>query len=158
METIQYSLKNTNAYSININNIISKKLNVTSDNYTIQDKKNINKEIKTLKEKINEQKINEEKINDNNNIFDKHCLNLYGLKTCILFYEDNYNIEVRLLDKINTYDNTFQKIKEDSLYKDIPFFLENKYTVIIVKNINSLYNKDNPFDTKEITDIHLPPN
>jgi hypothetical protein len=148
METIQYSLKNTNAYSININNIISKKLNVTSDNYQTQDKKNMNKEIKTLKEKIN----------DSNNIFDKHCLNLYGLKTCILFYEDNYNIEVRLLDKINTCDNTFQKIKEDSLYKDIPFFLENKYTVIIVKNINSLYNKDNPFHTKEITDIHLPPN
>ena len=148
METIQYSLKNTNAYSININNIISKKLNVTSDNYTIQDKKNITKEIKTLKEKIN----------DSNNIFDQHCFNLYGLKTCILFYEDNYNIEVRLLDKINTYDNTFQKIKEDSLYKDIPFFLENKYTVVIVKNINSLYNKDNAFDTKEITDIHLPPN
>ena len=141
METIQYSLKNTNNYSIDIKNFIPKSLSTNNTNHNIKQDTS-NKEIIE----------NKSKINDINNIFDKHCLNLYGVKTCILFYEDNYNIEIRLLDKINKNINEivkFEKIKQDSLYKHIPFFLEKRYTVVIIKNTSK--------NQKEITDIHLPP-
>ena len=135
METIQYSLKNT--YSINIAKIISQ-----NENTHIQ--KNLDKSCLNLQDILNV-----ENTNNKNNIFDNHCIKLYGKKTCILFYEDNYNIEVRLLDKITNI--SFNKIQETSLYKDIPDLLEQKYTVVIVKTIDSLSDK------KEITDIHLPP-
>jgi len=145
METIQYSLK-SNTYSINIQNIIPKSLN----------NRNGIKEDITLNGNINNPEIIQNKsttkINDINNIFDKHCLNLYGSKTCILFYENNSHIEVRLLDKINKNSNEiikFEKIKEDSLYKIIPFYLEKRYTVVIIKSTSQ--------HKKEITDIHLPP-
>jgi hypothetical protein len=147
METIQYSLNNTNTYSINVTNIISKNhtLHEIKQDIIISKNKNTNnKEIIQNKSKA--------KINDINNIFDKHCLNLYGSKTCILFYENNYNIEVRLLDKIDKNLNEiikFEKIKEDALYKIIPFYLEKKYTVVIIKSTSQ--------HKKEITDIHLPP-
>jgi hypothetical protein len=140
METIQYSLKNT--YSINIAKIIS----TQNENTNIE--KKLDKNCFNLQDSLNIENTN--LINNNkNNIFDNHCIKLYGKKTCILFYEDNYNIEVRLLDKITNI--SFNKIKETSLYKDIPNLLENKYTVVIVKTI------DSSSDTKEITDIHLPP-
>jgi hypothetical protein len=144
METIQYSLKNTNAYSINVTHIISK--NTNHHFREIKEDKNKSQDKNKAQDK------NEAKIDDTNNIFDKHCLNLYGSKTCILFYENNYNIEIRLLDKIDKHINEivkFEKIKEDSLYKIIPFYLEKKYTVIIIKSTSQY--------KKEITDIHIPP-
>lgn len=148
METIQYSLKNT--YSINIKKIIS-----PNENTNINENVNGNtiRHISTLSSSIadnrcipNTQNL---KNNNKNNIFDNHCIKLYGNKTCILFYEDDYNIEVRLLDNIQNI--IFDKIKENSLYKDIPNLLEKKYTVVIVKTVDNLSN------TKDITDIHLPP-
>lgn len=149
METIQYSLKNTNNYSIDIKNFIPpKSLSTNNTNHDIK------QDILSNEDPNNKEILeNKSKINDINNIFDKHCLNLYGVKTCILFYEDNYNIEIRLLDKINKNINEivkFEKIKQDSLYKYIPFFLDKRYTVVIIKNTSK--------NKKEITDIHLPPN
>ncbi len=145
METIQYSLKNT--YSINIKKIISLNEN-TNQNTNIQTTRQ-----RTLPTTLpddryipNTQNL---KNNNKNNTFDNQCIKLYGNKTCILFYEDDYNIEVRLLDKIQNF--IFDKIKENSLYKDIPNLLEKRYTVVIVKTIDNLLN------TKDITDIHLPP-
>lgn len=147
METIQYSLKNT--YSINIKKIISPNGN-TNENENINSTRHrgiLSSSIADNKCIPNTQNL---KNNNKNNQFDNHCIKLYGSKTCILFYEDDYNIEVRLLDKIQNI--IFDKIKENSLYKDIPNLLEKRYTVIIVKSVDNLSN------TKDITDIHLPPN
>lgn len=138
METIQYSLKSVNTYSININNLIIKGQGQKQNKL-----KNHNSKVKATSTDASTQQ---------NNIFDNYCIKVYGKKTCILFYEDIYFnetqvIEVRFLDKKNT---QFKKIKENTLYKNIPLLLENKYTVVIVKSINDL-------NKKEITDIHTPP-
>ena len=127
METIQYqsSLKNKNTYSIGLNSIIT---NSTS---------------------------NTNNTSETNNIFDKHCIDSYGKKTCILFYIDNDTVEVRLLDTLSQIKNKqitpFRIIKKESVFIEIPNFLQNKYTVIVVETIDSSIN------TKEITAIHLPP-
>ena len=154
METIQYSLKSVNTYSININNLIIKGQGQKQNKL-----KNHNSKVKTeIKYASTAASIaastgtSTDASTQQNNIFDNYCIKVYGKKTCILFYEDIYFnetqvIEVRFLDKKNT---QFKKIKENTLYKNIPLLLENKYTVVIVKSINDL-------NKKEITDIHTPP-
>jgi len=127
METTTYSLNNKK-FSIKIPNnihIIENKSN--NININIRNKSNIS----------------------NTNLFDKYCMELYGYKTCILFYIDLNNIEVRLLDRINYDPVTY--ITKKTLYNEIPNLLKKNYTVILVeKLLNS--------NTNEITTIHLPPN
>jgi hypothetical protein len=123
METVKYSLNNSK-YSIDVD---------------------------AIKTNTNTNEIENKKKYKNTNLFDKYCIELYGEKTCILFYIDQNTIEVRMLDKIR-YDINYptRYINKGFLYNEIPNLLKNNYTVILVENIlNS--------NTTEITSIHLPP-
>ena len=87
-----------------------------------------------------------------NNIFDKHCLETYGNKTCILFELDDDTIEIRLLDKL--YQLKLYQLKytgKNKLYIVIPSLLEKLYTVVLVKMIQKT-------NAKEIVAIHFPSN
>lgn len=134
METANYSLNNKNTYIIK-----------TYDKY----ENNIKNEIKLDNNQI---KLNNTKTKYNNtHLFDKHCIELYGDKSCILFHIDLLNIEVRLLDYIRY--NKFGGIKyinKSCLYNEIPNLLKNNYTVILVEHLLTT-------NTYEITTIHLPP-
>ena len=92
--------------------------------------------------------VNTEQKYKNTHLFDKHCIELYGNKSCILFHIDSFNIEVRLLDHIKY--SPVRYINKNSLYNEIPNLLKNNYTVILVEHILNT-------NTKEITSIHLPP-
>lgn len=132
METINCSL-NDNKYSININAISSLVTNKKNN-----DTSKISQYTNNLQTK-------------NTHLFDKYCIELYGEKTCILFYIDQNSIEVRLLDKIRYNKNyPVRYIDKNFLYNEIPNLLKNNYTVVLVEYIlNS--------NTTEITSIHLPP-
>ncbi len=82
------------------------------------------------------------------NKFDKHCIDTYGEKCCLLYYIDPENIEVRLLNRLF---NPIYTIKKNKLYKIIPEYLSKKYTVVIVEMIESIVKKD-------ITAIHVSSN
>ena len=87
-----------------------------------------------------------------NNIFDKHCLETYGNKTCILFELDDDTIEIRLLDKL--YQLKLYQLKytgKNKLYIVIPSLLEKLYTVVLVQMIQKT-------NAKEIVAIHFPSN
>lgn len=153
METVNYSLNNKNTYIIktydkyNHNNTKNEiKLNNTEIKYDNTTIKYNNIEIKydnPEKKKINKYK--------NTHIFDKHCIELYGDRTCILFHVDLLNIEVRLLDHIRyNKNNGVKHINKNSLYNEIPNLLKNNYTVILVEYLLNT-------NTHEITTIHLPP-
>jgi hypothetical protein len=86
--------------------------------------------------------------NCQNNIFDKHCIDTYGEKCCLLYYIDSENIEVRLLDRLF---NPAYIIQKNKLYKVIPDYLSRKYTVVVVEMIESIGKKD-------ITSIHVSSN
>lgn len=121
METIEYSLNNEKKYIIKTYD----KFNHTG---SITQQKHIN-----------------------THSFDKHCIESYGNKSCILFHIDSFNIEVRLLDHIRYNKNyPVRYINKNSLYNEIPNLLKNNYTVILVEYIINTR-------TTEITSIHLPP-
>lgn len=83
--------------------------------------------------------------NYQNNNFDKHCIDTYGEKCCLLYYIDKENIEVRLLDRLF---NPVYVIQKNNLYKVIPDYLSKKYTVVVVEMIESTGKND-------ITSIHV---
>jgi hypothetical protein len=83
--------------------------------------------------------------NYQNNNFDKHCIDTYGRKCCLLYYIDKENIEVRLLDRLF---NPAYIIQKNNLYKVIPDYLSKKYTVVVVEMIESTGKND-------ITSIHI---
>jgi hypothetical protein len=127
METVNYSLNN------NIKYIIKKpdeneKNNIKLNTYNIEKKYN------------------------NTHLFDKHCIELYGNKTCILYHVDLLNIEVRLLDQIRYNKNYSVKyINKSYLYNEIPNLLKNNYTVVLVEKLLNT-------NIIDITSVHLPPN
>lgn len=86
--------------------------------------------------------------NYQNNSFDKHCVDTYGEKCCLLYYIDKENIEVRLLDRLF---NPIYIVKKDNLYTVIPDYISKKYTVVVVEMIESIGKKD-------ITAIHVSSN
>lgn len=153
METVNYSLNNKNTYVIktydkyNQNNTKNKIiLNNTEIKYD-------NTEIKLNNTNIKYDNPQKQKTNKYNNthIFDKHCIELYGDRTCILFHIDLLNIEIRLLDHIRyNKNNGIKYTNKKSLYNEIPNLLKNNYTVILVEYLENT-------STYEITTIHLPP-
>lgn len=138
METIQYSLKNSDYadLSIDLSNTI---------NNSIKEKKFTNTNERKNNHDIDEK--NNKKI-DYNNIFDKYCLDVYGKKTCIFFEISNDLFEMRFLDDIT--NKNFNNIKRSNFYIKIPTLVEKSYTVIIVENIQIT-------NTKEIVAIHSSP-
>lgn len=76
--------------------------------------------------------------------FDKECRQRYGEKTCILYQIDN-------LDEIyqcRVLDTHIQKLVEkSSFYITIPKMLVEKYTVVIIEQIEGV---------RDITSVHLP--
>jgi|Laugrespbdmm15sn_2_1035079.scaffolds.fasta_scaffold00824_6 hypothetical protein len=135
METIQYSLKKNSTYSIDLKSSIYTTLSSNEGKVQIPNKMLLNKTSTKL-----------------NNIFDKHCLETYGNKTCILFELDDDTIEIRLLDKL--YQLKLYQLKytgKNKLYIVIPSLLEKLYTVVLVKMIQKT-------NAKEIVAIHFPSN
>ena len=134
METANYSLNNDKKYIIK-----------TYDKFNQRD--NTEQKYNNTEQKYN----NTRQRYKNTHLFDKHCIELYGNKTCILFHIDSFNIEVRLLDHIRYNKNyPVRYINKNSLYNEIPNLIKNNYTVIIVEHILNT-------NTTEITSIHLPP-
>ena len=79
-------------------------------------------------------------------IYDKECLDRYGMKTCVLFESSKDIFDMRPLD----YDNKSQtklKIARAKLYEAIPKLLMNRYTVVIVEMVDTFH---------EVTAVHLP--
>jgi hypothetical protein len=116
METIQYSLKDNISIDIRLALECSQKSN----------------------DKTNE--INQDK----NCIFDTHCLEIYGKRTCILFQLSEDTYQARFLNK-----STKKIINKKSFYMIIPSLVEDAYTVVIVDDIDY---------KKEIVAIHSPSN
>lgn len=146
METVNYSLNNKTTYII-------KTYDKYNQNNTKNEIKLNNTEINLNNAEItlNNSKTNSKKKYNNTHLFDKHCIELYGDKTCILFHIDLFNIEVRLLDHIRYNKNDGVKyINKNSLYNEIPNLLKNNYTVVLVEYLLNT-------NTYEITTIHLPP-
>ena len=132
METIQYSLKTNAKYSIDLKSTIR-----------IKDKDSSFKKHVDIKPKPKPKSKQES--GSKTNFFDKHCIDTYGKKTCILFELENDDIEIRLLDNIYQLRYT----KKNNLYIIIPSLLEKLYTVILVEQISKT-------NTKEIVAIHSP--
>ena len=146
METIQYSLKKNGTYSIDLKSSI---YNLPSTNeiytYSNKTKQTFNKTKQVIKNDTLPSKLN--------NIFDKHCIEAYGEKTCILFELDDDNIEIRLLDKgeepTGSAGYQLKYTRRNKLYIIIPSLLEKLYTVVLVQMIQKT-------NTKEIVAIHFP--
>lgn len=136
METIQYSLKKNSTYSIDLKSSIYTLPPPVTNIYTHS----------KITNKITN-KITKTKTKTTNDIFDKHCIETYGEKTCILFELDDDNIEIRLLDNIYQLKYT----TKNKLYIIIPSLLEKLYTVVLVQIIKKT-------NTKEIVAIHFPSN
>lgn len=152
METVKYSLNNEK-YIISHYNKFDKN-NITEDTFN-NTKQKINNNIteQNFNNNITEQKTNNiiEQNFNNTYLFDKHCIEFYGEKTCILFHLDLSTIEIRLLDKIK-YNKDYQTtyIDKKLLYNEIPSLLKKNYTVVLIEYIPNT-------KTNEITSIHLPP-
>lgn len=116
METIQYSLKDNISIDIRLALECSPKSNENSE--------------KVYKDK--------------NNVFDNHCLEIYGKRTCILFQLSEDTYQARFLNK-----SIKKIINKKSFYMIIPTLVEDAYTVVIVDSID---------DQKEIIAIHSPSN
>jgi hypothetical protein len=119
METIQYSLKDNISIDIRFALECSRKIKEGKSNNLIVDP---------------------------NSIFDKHCFELYGEKTCILFELENNLYQLRYLNK-----NTTKNINKNDFYIQIPTLVESSYTVVVVDNIKGI-------GKKEIVAIHSPSN
>jgi hypothetical protein len=89
---------------------------------------------------------------DPNSIFDKHCLELYGEKTCIIFELENGLYQLRYLNTIDeiTIDKA-KNINKNDFYIQIPTLVESLYTVVVVEHIKDI-------GKKEIVAIHSPSN
>ena len=168
METIQYSLKKNSTYSIDLkssicttlpsNDIVGKGTLPSNEGTKNFQRKssNIYTQVPLPKSSIkgkvplpNKMFKTSTKLN---NIFDKHCLETYGNKTCILFELDDDTIEIRLLDKL--YQLKLYQLKytgKNKLYIVIPSLLEKLYTVVLVQIIQKT-------NAKEIVAIHFPSN
>ena len=83
-----------------------------------------------------------------NNNHDKHCVERYGIHTCIFFQIEPNKYEIRMLDKIvrNQQTDTYV-IQKDALCNMIPLLSQHTYTVIIVEKFDSI---------PEIVAVHLP--
>ena len=158
METIQYSLKKNSTYSIDLkssicttlpsNDIVGKGTLPSQIGIDTKNFKRKSSNIYTQVQIPNKMLLNKTKTSTKlNNIFDKHCLETYGNKTCILFELDNDTIEIRLLDNLYQLKYT----GKNKLYIVIPSLLEKLYTVVLVQMIQ----KSN---AKEIVAIHFPSN
>lgn len=149
METIQYSLKKNSTYSIDLKSAICTTLPSNDIVGKGVDKKNFQRKsskIYTHVEIPNKIQLHKTKTSTKlNNIFDKHCLETYGNKTCILFELDDDTIEIRLLDNLYQLKYT----GKNKLYIVIPSLLEKLYTVVLVQMIQN---------AKEIVAIHFPSN
>jgi hypothetical protein len=160
METIQYSLSNSRSYSINLNSCLvythtySKNEKITIDKETLQ--RNVVEEIYTKIEKkqtkddpqkykeqptYKEKKCKEQKYNSKNkkkqidtSIFDTECLERYGDIFCILFEldaEDTDLFEIRMFKEAQL--RCIKYTKKQNLHNDIPNFLKDGYTVVIIE-------------------------
>jgi hypothetical protein len=138
METIQYSLNNI---SIDIRLALQ-----NSKAGTHQGTFQIQTPITPPLDKTNDKNNNKDIIKEKTDIFDKYCLDTYGNRTCILFETDTNKFEVRFLNKQSK--NT---IYRNSFYKEIPNLVEDRYTVVVVENIQKI-------NKKEIVAIHSPSN
>ena len=158
METIQYSLKKNSTYSIDLkssicttlpsNDIVGKGTLPSQIGIDTKNFKRKSSNIYTQVQIPNKMLLNKTKTSTKlNNIFDKHCLETYGNKTCILFELDNDTVEIRLLD--NNAKNTYTG--KNKLYIVIPSLLEKLYTVVLVQIIQKT-------NAKEIVAIHFPSN
>lgn len=91
---------------------------------------------------------------DPNSIFDKHCLELYGEKTCIIFELENGLYQLRYLNTIDTTIGktcTTKNINKNDFYIQIPTLVESSYTVVVVDHIKDTCKR-------EIVAIHSPSN
>ena len=158
METIQYSLKKNSTYSIDLKSSICTTLpsNDIVGKGTLPsqigiDTKNFQRKSSNIYTQVqipNKMLLNKTKTSTKlNNIFDKHCLETYGNKTCILFELDNDTVEIRLLDNLYQLKYT----GKNKLYIVIPSLLEKLYTVVLVQMIQKT-------NAKEIVAIHFPSN
>ena len=53
------------------------------------------------------------------NKFDNHCVEVYGKRTCVLFYTNNEKIQIRLLD-----NRVYKYFADTEIYIKIPELLE----------------------------------
>ena len=139
METIQYSLKKNSTYSIDLKSSIrTLPSNDVIVKGTLQMENHNNTSTKNIQIYKHSNKTNKiTKTKTTNDIFDKHCIETYGEKTCILFELDNDNIEMRLLDNIYQLKYT----NRNKLYTIIPSLLEHLYTVVLVQIIQKTNTK-----------------
>jgi hypothetical protein len=141
METIQYSLKNNISIDIRL-----------ALKYSQTKKGQKDKLIKQSNNSINSKVHNDNIENENNNndeIFDKPLLDIYGNRTCILFEISKDVFQLRYLD--NTINTT---VNRTEFYIQIPTLVEKLYTVIVVEKII----QDSNHSNMEIVAIHSPPN
>lgn len=92
-------------------------------------------------------KSNTLRITTSSTMYDKECLERYGPMTCILFeMKDSSNIfyETRYL---NNLCDEKKLINKDVFYELIPYLLSEKYTVVVVEEVDNKH---------EITAIHKP--
>jgi hypothetical protein len=81
-------------------------------------------------------------------MYDKECLERYGIRTCVIVEVSPDTFEVRLLDnRYLTEKKVVYLVKRDKLFEIIPKKLMYKYTVVIAE-VRS--------NNKEITAVHLP--
>ena len=154
MGTIRYSLNNT------YNDIFSNRSILLNENIKLKSLSS-NNNLFTNNGNLNNGNLNNGNLNNGNlykgnlnnghlnngnlyNIFDDHCIETYGNKTCILLYTNNEKIQIRLLDS-----HIYKYFKDIEMYTKIPELLEKLYTVVVVDKIK----KTNSY---EITAIHIP--
>jgi hypothetical protein len=140
METIQYSLNNI---SIDIRLALE-----YSENQCLKENKNTNNisQPAQFHDNLHTQPSlpiqNHPK--DENDIFDEHCLEIYGKKTCILIEIGNKTFQQRFLNK------DYKKIiTKQQFSTEIPSLIEKSYTVVIVEEIEDE-------GIREIVAIHSP--
>ena len=128
---------NNNNYNNNLNNGDLNNGDLNNYNLNNGDLNNYN---------LNNGDLNNYNLNNGNlyNKFDEHCVEVYGKKTCILFYTNNERIQIRLLD-----NRVYKYFEDIEMYIKIPELLERLYTVVVVDKIK----KTNSY---EITAIHIP--
>jgi hypothetical protein len=134
METIQYSLNNN--ISIDIQLYYSEK-----NKYQENIAKN---EIDIPDQSVNNTR--ESPPIDTNDIFDEHCLEIYGNKTCIFIQIDNNTFQQRFLNS-----KPKQNVKRLNFCTEIPALIEKSYTVVVVEEIEDE-------GIREIVAIHSPGN
>jgi len=154
METIQYSLSNSRSYSINLDSVIYTHTYSKNEKITIDKNKNLERnvveEIYTKIEKKNKETSKKEtpnketqipkhqhsytknKVNAiDSSIFDKECLQRYGDTFCILFELNDSDFEARMFKESQL--RCIKYISKRNLYNEIPNFLKDRFTVVIIE-------------------------